>query len=83
MATKKDKNIAQPAKMEQTRAGQQRLPNESNAGQRALIAAYQEATRDQELPETQAKDWNAWVELGRKTCVDGTFIFKRRRSWKG
>lgn len=55
---------AQPAKIEQTRARQCKLPNESNAGQRALIAAF-EAISDL-LPPTPSSAWSAWLELGRR-----------------
>ena len=40
--------------------------NRNTEGQEALIAAYQEATRDQELPETPPSVWCCWLELGRQ-----------------
>lgn len=48
----------------------------STEGQRALIDAYK-AISDL-LPETPAAAWNAWVRLGRRTAVCGTFIKKAR-----
>ena len=53
--------------------------NKNTEGQRALCECY-ESIQDL-LPETPASVWRAWVELGRKTCVDGSII-KRRRPWK-
>lgn len=50
--------------------------NKSTEGQRALIEAYM-AIRVL-LPETPAAAWNAWVRLGRRTAVCGTFIKKAR-----
>lgn len=48
----------------------------SNEGQRALIEAYK-AISDL-LPETPKGTWQAWIRLGRRTAVCGTFIKKAR-----
>lgn len=67
---------AQSDQKHQTWAGQRKLSNESNAGQRALIEAYM-AIRDLRW-ETSASAWIAWIRLGRRTAVCGTFIKKAR-----
>ena len=41
--------------------------NKSNAGQQALIEAYQEATRDQEVPDPPHGGWDAWIRYARQT----------------
>ena len=61
---KSTKTEAQPAKKEQTRARQRRLPNMNSEGQKVLVEAF-EAISDL-LPPTPSSAWNAWLELGRR-----------------
>lgn len=52
--------------------------NKPAEGQRALTAAYQEAARENEMPNPPHGGWGAWIRLGQQA---GRRLFNLKNLW--